>query len=278
MLPHFEQQALDAHVDRSKSVYDPLNLPARKYELELLRCPSDSFFDRKYASSYAACHNDVEAPIDEDNAGAFVLNTMIGRDDITDGLGYTLFIGEKLPDVWELGWMSGTRSTLRNTGTPLNSFKLRQHRSGTLAAWPAPPSGFATPSNLTAGEEIDTMPGFGWVPADVPREPPPPRPAATPEPAAEAVPGLPSETDAPAPGPPPGIEAVAVTPPKRGALPPPNAAWVGGFGSPHQQIVNMALGDGSVRRVSEHINPKVLQQLGSRNDGQLPPDMSALIP
>ena len=42
--------------------------------------------------------------------------------DISDGAKHTIFVGEKLfeQDVPDLGWLSGTRATLRNTGTPLN--------------------------------------------------------------------------------------------------------------------------------------------------------------
>ena len=40
----------------------------------------------------------------------------VGRGPISDGLGYTLFVGEKPAELPDLGWMSGTRATLRNTG------------------------------------------------------------------------------------------------------------------------------------------------------------------
>ena len=63
-----------------------------------------------------------ESPIDEDNNGVFVLNRKIGYEDITDGSSHTLFIGEKYAGLpGDLGWMSGTRAILRNTGTPLNA-------------------------------------------------------------------------------------------------------------------------------------------------------------
>jgi hypothetical protein len=44
-------------------------------------------------------------------------------DQISDGLAYTLFFGDKRTDPKgrDLGWMSGTRATLRNTGIPLNT-------------------------------------------------------------------------------------------------------------------------------------------------------------
>ena len=48
------------------------------------------------------------------------LNSRIRESDVTDGAAHTIFIGEKLLDPDELGWLSGTRATLRNTGTMLN--------------------------------------------------------------------------------------------------------------------------------------------------------------
>ncbi|MBN2291055.1 MAG: DUF1559 domain-containing protein [Pirellulales bacterium] len=72
-------------------------------------------------SNYAGCHNDIEAPIDEKNNGSFILNRQIRTSSITDGLAHTIFIGEKLCDDTDLGWMAGTRATLRNTGTKINA-------------------------------------------------------------------------------------------------------------------------------------------------------------
>jgi prepilin-type processing-associated H-X9-DG protein len=43
--------------------------------------------------------------------------------DIPDGLAYTLFVGETARGH-PLGWFSGTRATLRNTGHPINRLKL----------------------------------------------------------------------------------------------------------------------------------------------------------
>ena len=68
-------------------------------------------------TSYAACQNDVEAPIDVDNHGGFYLNSRVRVVDVVDGLSQTIFVGEvAVPSP--LGWMSGTRATLRNTGHP----------------------------------------------------------------------------------------------------------------------------------------------------------------
>jgi prepilin-type processing-associated H-X9-DG protein len=107
-------------------VYDAKNAEVRKVRLHFARCPSapDAFSsDLQWGvSSYAGCHNDVEKPINTDNNGVFILNRSLGYDDITDGASHTIFIGEKLIDpARDLGWMSGTRATLRNTGTTINS-------------------------------------------------------------------------------------------------------------------------------------------------------------
>jgi prepilin-type processing-associated H-X9-DG protein len=72
-------------------------------------------------SSYAGCHHDVEAPIDADNHGVFFLNSRVGKEDVTDGLSATIFVGEKLLTPPDFGWMAGNRSTLRNTGAPINA-------------------------------------------------------------------------------------------------------------------------------------------------------------
>ena len=70
-------------------------------------------------SSYAGCQNDIEAPIDVDNHGVFYLNSRVRVIDVSDGLAQTLFVGEVVKSS-PLGWVSGTRATLRNTGSPLN--------------------------------------------------------------------------------------------------------------------------------------------------------------
>jgi hypothetical protein len=70
-------------------------------------------------SNYAGCQNDVEAPINVNNHGVLFLNSHISQKDVTDGLSQTFYVGEKLGDDQDLGWMSGTRATLRNTGSPL---------------------------------------------------------------------------------------------------------------------------------------------------------------
>jgi len=109
----------------------------------VLHCPSSSGprgGDQSGASpigwsSYVGCHNSVEAPIDVGNDGLLFLNSRIRFDDILDGSSHTLLVSEHVfedPDPnngvspIELGWPSGTRATLRNTGRKIEQFSMRR--------------------------------------------------------------------------------------------------------------------------------------------------------
>jgi prepilin-type N-terminal cleavage/methylation domain-containing protein/prepilin-type processing-associated H-X9-DG protein len=122
ILPYVEENALFDMLDLSLSAYHSKNDRARQTMLDVLTCPSNPSDWEPY-SSYAGCHHDTEAPIDADNRGVFFLNSRITRDDLKDGAAYTLFLGEKLIDDTDLGWLSGTRGTLRNTGWAINAAK-----------------------------------------------------------------------------------------------------------------------------------------------------------
>jgi prepilin-type N-terminal cleavage/methylation domain-containing protein/prepilin-type processing-associated H-X9-DG protein len=129
MLPFLEQSAVAKKFNDLVSVYAPENTSARKIVINSLLCPSDSgphsrSSDGVALNSYAACHHDVEAPIDANNKGTFFLNSHIRGEDVADGTSNTIYFGEKLRDASELGWASGTRATLRNTGTPINQTRV----------------------------------------------------------------------------------------------------------------------------------------------------------
>jgi prepilin-type N-terminal cleavage/methylation domain-containing protein/prepilin-type processing-associated H-X9-DG protein len=132
LLPYLEQQALYRHIDFNAGVYEQSNDEPRRIQMSGFRCPSSPSDRSKLAvSSYAGCHDPLETPIDADNKGVFFLNSAVRYEDITDGSAHTLFIGEKfLKDDNSLGWMSGTRSTLRNTGTAINAALVNQSRDG----------------------------------------------------------------------------------------------------------------------------------------------------
>ncbi len=143
ILPYLEQYNTAKAIDRSVSVYHTNNNPPRAIAIPVLRCPSDSGGSAFPASNYAGVHHDTEAPIDVTNNGVFFLNSGVRYDDITDGLSQTVFIAEKAIDPNDLGWMSGTRATLRNSGTILG------------AAVP----GVAVPASPVADEEEDSFAG-----------------------------------------------------------------------------------------------------------------------
>ena len=134
LLPFMEEQNTYEHIDFDVSVYDDKNEAVRGVRISLHACPSDpAAYSADTSTSYAACHNDVNAPIDESNNGVFFLNTWLAYDDIADGTSHTLFIGEKISSrSRDLGWMSGTRWTLRNTGVALNAEQQQFWRSQQL--------------------------------------------------------------------------------------------------------------------------------------------------
>jgi len=124
LLPFMEQGPLALAVDPNASVYAQENLRAAYTSMSTFLCPSDPHAARvagRAKSSYAGCHHDVEAPIDDDNHGVFFLNSHVRNEDVVDGRSQTIFVGEKRIGAADLGWMSGTRATLRNTGSRINA-------------------------------------------------------------------------------------------------------------------------------------------------------------
>lgn len=121
ILPQLGEPVLYANIDFEVGAYDPKNAQVARVVIPTLRCPSDPKQERssddRGISSYAGCHHDVEAPIDVDNNGVMFLNSEVRMHQITDGASYTIFAGEKVSDLDDLGWISGTRATLRNGGT-----------------------------------------------------------------------------------------------------------------------------------------------------------------
>src|SRR5205823_5552170 len=102
--------------DFASGVYEGANATARDCRISSFLCPSD--FTGQM--NYVGCHHDVEAPIDADNRGVLYLNSHVAHADITDGPAYTILLGEVRSGA-SLGWASGTRATLRNTGSRINA-------------------------------------------------------------------------------------------------------------------------------------------------------------
>jgi prepilin-type N-terminal cleavage/methylation domain-containing protein/prepilin-type processing-associated H-X9-DG protein len=115
ILPFIERGNVYRRFDFRRGVYDKANETARISKISTFLCPSDTV----QFTNYAGCYHDVEAAIDVDNRGVLYLNSRVRYDDITDGTAYTILLGE-IRNWPGLGWASGTRATLRNTGWAIN--------------------------------------------------------------------------------------------------------------------------------------------------------------
>ena len=278
LLPYLEQKNAYAHVDDLVGIYHPDNMPVRRLNVEIFSCPSAPRSGRAY-SDYAGVHNDVEAPIDVTNNGVFFLNSRVSYFDLKDGSSHTLFIGEKETYAGDLGWMSGTRATLRNTGVRINAAPGRNWR--VRKYWPRP-SGY--PPGLDSDEYpaeelpddsdvVDTL--FGDEPSwdtNLHRwqavqetlwsddESDPAEDGMYGSMGGTSVGPVDTEYEAAQAA---ALESVLA------AIEANSALAVGGFGSTHPGGAQFALGDGSVRFCSETIDPTVYLQLGHRADGRL---------
>lgn len=116
ILPYLDERTAFNKFNFNKSVYDPANKEVASYRIAVLHCPSNP----NRGHCYAGVQNDIEAPIGVDNNGVLFLNSSVSFDEILDGCSKTLFVGEFIEGN-QLGWVSGTRSTLRNSGTFINS-------------------------------------------------------------------------------------------------------------------------------------------------------------
>src|SRR5262249_33239581 len=114
ILPFIGQANLYQHFDLREIVYDPSNDTVAGFSIATLICPSGD----GEGPNYAGCHHDEQAPIAANNHGVLYLNSRVAYSDIIDGPSYTILLGEIASDEASLGWVSGTRSTLRNTGKP----------------------------------------------------------------------------------------------------------------------------------------------------------------
>lgn len=205
LLPMMEQANAFSQINFDESAYAASNGAVRGLTISSLLCPSDYGHQSNVAglgpvsnASYTGCFGGDDVPIDMNNNGLMFLNSSVGFRQIHDGASNTIMLGEKIhePGGADLGWLSGTAATLRNTGVPIN---VANGRSGIQThTW-------SRVSSATAEPLED-------IPAD---------------------------------------------------------QATGGFGSRHTGGSQCALADGSVRFVSENIDPAIYRWLGNRNDMQM---------
>jgi prepilin-type N-terminal cleavage/methylation domain-containing protein/prepilin-type processing-associated H-X9-DG protein len=124
ILPFFEQRNVYNHLNFKIGIYETENFTTRTTVIRSFICPSDSSTNPGASgvamTNYVGSHNDVEAPISATNNGVLFLNSAVRFEDITDGSSQTIFVGEKLNNAPDEGWASGTRASLRNSGSGVN--------------------------------------------------------------------------------------------------------------------------------------------------------------
>jgi prepilin-type N-terminal cleavage/methylation domain-containing protein/prepilin-type processing-associated H-X9-DG protein len=143
LLPAIEQANLFGNINFNESVYALANSATRGVSIAAFQCPSDNR-QSLGASSYAGCFGGEDVAIDMTNNGLLFLNSGVGYQEIRDGASNTILAGEKIvpSGLKDLGWMSGTMATLRNTGVAINTGwdigGPRTTRNGSTAPLPAP--------------------------------------------------------------------------------------------------------------------------------------------
>lgn len=133
ILPMMEQSNLFRSINFDEGAYAPGNGGPRAVMLPALRCPSDVPNGTVIGggtgsvTNYAGCTGGNDVPIDVNNNGLLFLNSGIGYQQIFDGASNTILVGERVLDTRksDLGWMSGTNATLRNSGVGINSADIR---------------------------------------------------------------------------------------------------------------------------------------------------------
>lgn len=209
-----------------------------------------------------ACQGSEETPIDTDNNGVFFLNSKTRSVDIPDGSANTIFFGETIiprefadsdfktkkimedkisncrvvrpedgEELWfcAMGWMSGTGATLRNAGNPINTI------SGPFAASDA----FVKMIAENVERSTNVLNGGLTAWADEEGE------------AEERKEWKPF-----------------VVPTELWETPHPAEKCVGSFSSNHINGANFILGDGSLRFISDQIDPNAFQRLANRRDSE----------
>jgi prepilin-type N-terminal cleavage/methylation domain-containing protein/prepilin-type processing-associated H-X9-DG protein len=243
ILPQLDFLPVFNAIEPDAGAYDRVNRKAAEIVIPLLLCPSDNAASKRSIApgmkgaaltNYAGCHHPTEAPIDTTNHGTLYVNSFLTFDAIPDGMSFTIAVGEMRRDPIDLGWISGTRATLRNAAARINSTKVNRPYAN-------------DPETVVEEPEVGDTEGVANAPGS----------AASydvisdkgEEGEGALLPGAPA---------PPQATNAAVT--------------VGGFGSAHTGGAHFLLVDGSVRFLSENVAPAVFSQLADRADGGVLPE------
>ncbi|MEW4489186.1 DUF1559 domain-containing protein [Thalassoglobus sp. JC818] len=259
ILPYVDAPNVFSAIDPNLSIYAEENLPARQTVLSVYICPSESTPRNAVQenhgvalSSYSGNHHPTSASIDVNNHGVLFLNSRVQYNDIYDGTAATILAGEAVRNPQDLGWASGTRSSLRNGGAAINQTPEGSRYYNDLNAiatgqksrdsvdWNEQNINSSGSGSGYGGGYGAGYSGYGGYGSDETTE----EDSKTTE-------------DGEAPVRPPEPE-----------LPASYAFDPGGFGSHHVGGAQFLLCDGSVRFLSENIAPTVYRNLLDRADGQ----------
>jgi prepilin-type N-terminal cleavage/methylation domain-containing protein len=244
ILPQLDEGPLANAISDGVGAYHEDNRKAAQTVIPLLLCPSDQSARRSITpgmagaalSNYAGMHHPVEAPIDTTNHGVLYVNSFLRFAEISDGLAYTFALGEIRRDPVDLGWISGTRATLRNGGAPINRTTVNRpyaNDPGMVVEEPsnsdADARGDASAERFPASDDDEEEEGESVEEGAILDIPPPPMASN------------------------PLVEA-------------------GGFGSSHTGGAHVLMSEGAVRFVSENISLPIFQKLIDRADGSLGSD------
>jgi prepilin-type processing-associated H-X9-DG protein len=107
LLPLLEQDALFRSFHWGRADWDPANLEARQRRLPIFLCPTDHFSqtnfvemgptpDRFAMGSFVANYGPPDLDVDQEKRdGLFSRNSSMKLRDVSDGLAYTLMVGER---------------------------------------------------------------------------------------------------------------------------------------------------------------------------------------
>jgi prepilin-type N-terminal cleavage/methylation domain-containing protein len=158
ILPYLDEGVVFRKLDFASSAYSEANRAVGSHQISMFGCPSST---NRGTACYAGLHHDVEAPIDVDNHGVLFLNSSVRLTEVTDGLAYTIFIGET--GGGGSYWSVGNHDTLRNTGTNLTPVAIANARARAGVTVDGNP---ADESDAAKAERALAVGGFGGSHAD----------------------------------------------------------------------------------------------------------------